>query len=71
MRARRDAAAGGHSRSLSSEQFKGWVTRSTDTVVNDPALQGTQGFGTPTVLVNGEKLANLTDVITKIDAAAK
>jgi protein-disulfide isomerase len=56
---------------LSSEQFRGWVTRSTDTVVNDPALQGTQGFGTPTVLVNGERLANLTDVMTKIDAAAK
>ncbi|KTR07549.1 hypothetical protein NS184_07405 [Curtobacterium luteum] len=56
---------------LSTEQFKGWVTKTTDAVLADPALQGTQGFGTPTVVVNGERLANLTDVISKIDAAAK
>ncbi len=56
---------------LSTEQFKGWVTKTTDAVLANPSLQGTQGFGTPTVVVNGEKLANLTDVITKIDAAAK
>ncbi|WP_022902457.1 thioredoxin domain-containing protein [Curtobacterium sp. B8] len=56
---------------LSTEQFKGWVTKSTDTVVSDPALQGASGFGTPTVVVDGKKVDNLTDVITTIDAAAK
>jgi protein-disulfide isomerase len=56
---------------LSSEQFKGWVTRSTSLVTSDPDLQGTQGFGTPTILVNGKKVETLTDVITEIDAAAK
>ncbi|SOC88304.1 Protein-disulfide isomerase [Curtobacterium sp. 314Chir4.1] len=56
---------------LSSEQFKGWVTRSTSLVTSDPDLQGTQGFGTPTILVNGKKVDTLTNVITEIDAAAK
>ncbi|WP_144711036.1 thioredoxin domain-containing protein [Curtobacterium pusillum] len=56
---------------LSSEQFKGWVTKSTNAVLADTSLQGTQGFGTPTVLVNGKKIETLTDVITAIDAAAK
>lgn len=56
---------------LSNEQFKGWVTRSTSLVTSDPDLQGTQGFGTPTILVNGKKVETLTDVITEIDAAAK
>ena len=56
---------------LSSERFRGWVTKSTNAVLADPALQGTQGFGTPTVLVNGKKIATLTDVITEIDAASK
>jgi protein-disulfide isomerase len=56
---------------LSSEQFKGWVTRSTSLVTSDPDLQGTQGFGTPTILVNGKKVETLTNVITEIDAAAK
>jgi len=56
---------------LSSEQFKGWVTRSTSLVTSNPDLQGTQGFGTPTIVVNGKKVDTLTDVITEIDAAAK
>ena len=56
---------------LSSEQFKGWVTRSTSLVTSNPDLQGTQGFGTPTILVNGKKVDTLTDVISEIDAAAK
>lgn len=56
---------------LSSEQFKGWVTRSTSLVTSNPDLQGTQGFGTPTILVNGKRVDTLTDVITEIDAAAK
>jgi len=55
---------------LSTERFKGWVTKSTKAVVADPALQGTQGFGTPTVLVNGKKVDTLTNVISEIDAAA-
>uniref|UniRef100_A0A942SYS0 Thioredoxin domain-containing protein n=1 Tax=Neobacillus citreus TaxID=2833578 RepID=A0A942SYS0_9BACI len=56
---------------LSTEQFKGWVTKYTNEVLEDESLAGSQGFGTPTVLVNGEKLANLSDVVTKIDAAAE
>ncbi|TDW50958.1 protein-disulfide isomerase [Curtobacterium sp. PhB42] len=56
---------------LSTEQFKGWVTKSTKLVTADEALQGTQGFGTPTVVVNGKRLDDLSTVITAIDAAAK
>ncbi|QZQ56608.1 DsbA family protein [Curtobacterium sp. TC1] len=56
---------------LSTEQFKGWVTKSTKLVTEDAALQGTQGFGTPTVVVNGKRLDDLSTVITAIDAAAK
>jgi len=56
---------------LSSEQFKGWVTKSTNLVTADEALQGTQGFGTPTVVVDGKRLDDLSTVITAIDAAAK
>lgn len=56
---------------LSTEQFKGWVTKSTKLVTADEALQGTQGFGTPTVVVNGKRLDNLSTVITAINAAAK
>lgn len=56
---------------LSSEQFKGWVTKSTSAVTANPALQGAQGFGTPTVVVNGKRLDDLSTVITAIDAAAK
>lgn len=56
---------------LSTEQFKGWVTKSTKLVTANEALQGTQGFGTPTVVVNGKRLDNLSTVITAIDAAAK
>ncbi|WP_159572776.1 thioredoxin domain-containing protein [Curtobacterium sp. 18060] len=56
---------------LSTEQFKGWVTKSTKLVTADEALQGTQGFGTPTVVVDGKRLDDLSTVITAIDAAAK
>ncbi len=56
---------------LSTEQFKGWVTKSTKLVTADEALQGTQGFGTPTLVVNGKRLDDLSTVITAIDAAAK
>ncbi|WP_248704595.1 thioredoxin domain-containing protein [Curtobacterium sp. MWU13-2055] len=56
---------------LSTEQFKGWVTKSTKLVTADEALQGTRGFGTPTVVVDGKRLDDLSTVITAIDAAAK
>ncbi|MBF4585824.1 DsbA family protein [Curtobacterium sp. VKM Ac-2887] len=56
---------------VSSEQFKGWVTKSTKLVTADEALQGTRGFGTPTVVVDGKRLDDLSTVITAIDAAAK
>ncbi|SDQ40179.1 Protein-disulfide isomerase [Curtobacterium sp. UNCCL20] len=56
---------------LSSEQFKGWVTKSTSRVTADEDLQGAQGFGTPTIVVNGKRIDTLTNVISEIDAAAK
>ena len=56
---------------LSNEQFKGWVTKSTNQVLADDSLKGAQGFGTPTIVVNGKRLDSLGDVITQIDAAAK
>ena len=56
---------------LSSEQFKGWVTKSTSRVTADEDLQGAQGFGTPTIVVNGKRVDTLTNVISEIDAAAK
>jgi protein-disulfide isomerase len=56
---------------LSEERYRGWVTKSTNLVTNDEALQGPQGFGTPTVVVNGKKVDSLANVITEIDAAAK
>lgn len=59
------------SQCLSSEQFKGWVTKSTQAVTTNEALAGTQGFGTPTIVVDGKRLDDLSTVITAIDAAAK
>lgn len=56
---------------LSTERYKGWVTKSTQAVVGNPALQGQQGFGTPTILVNGKMVPTLTDVVSEIDAASK
>ncbi len=56
---------------LSNEQFKGWVAKSTNQVLADDSLKGAQGFGTPTIVVNGKRLDSLGDVITQIDAAAK
>lgn len=56
---------------LSTERYKGWVTKSTQAVVGNPALQGQQGFGTPTILVNGKMVSTLTDVVSEIDAASK
>lgn len=40
---------------VADESFKSWVTAATNRATSDPELQGTQGFGTPTVLVNGER----------------
>ncbi|PCN48236.1 hypothetical protein Csp2054_07375 [Curtobacterium sp. 'Ferrero'] len=65
------ASGSGLSDCLANEEFKGWVTKTTDAVLADPTLQGSSGFGTPTVVVDGQKLDNVTDVITKIEAAAK
>ncbi|QQD77100.1 thioredoxin domain-containing protein [Curtobacterium sp. YC1] len=56
---------------VSTEQFKGWVTKSTKLVTEDEALAGTNGFGTPTVVVDGKRLDDLSTVVSAIDAAAK
>lgn len=39
---------------INGESFKNWVSAATTRAVNDPTLQGAQGFGTPTTLVNGK-----------------
>jgi len=56
---------------VSSEEFRGWVTKTTNVVLGDEALAGQRGFGTPTVVVDGKRLDNLTDVIPSIEAAAR
>jgi len=41
---------------VTDERFEGWVEAATQRAVTDPALLNEQGqFGTPTVLVNGER----------------
>ena len=40
---------------INGESFKNWVAAATQRAVNDPTLQGSQGFGTPTVFVNGKR----------------
>lgn len=65
------AAGSNVSDCLSSERFRGWVTKSTNLVTSNEALAGPQGFGTPTIVVNGKRVDTLTDVITEIDAAQK
>jgi len=44
-----DIAAGDASR------FAGWVAAATGAATDDPALQGPRGFGTPTVVIDGER----------------
>ncbi len=56
---------------VADESFKGWVTKTTNVVLNDQSLAGAQGFGTPTIVVDGKRLDNLTDVMTAIESAAK
>ena len=56
---------------LSNETYKSWVTKITNQVLADDSLKGPQGFGTPTVVVNGKRLDNLTDVMSAIDASSK
>jgi protein-disulfide isomerase len=40
---------------INGESFKSWIAAATDRAVSDPTLQGPQGFGTPTVFVNGKR----------------
>lgn len=47
------------------------MTKSTQAVTTNEALAGAQGFGTPTIVVDGKRLDDLSTVITAIDAAAK
>lgn len=41
--------------------YRPWVSLMTDRAADDPALQGPRGFGTPTVLVNGERYPGAVD----------
>jgi len=45
---------------INGESFKKWVSAATTRAVNDPTLQGSQGFGTPTVFVNGKQYTTVT-----------
>jgi len=56
---------------LSDETYKGWVTKVTNQVLADDSLKGPQGFGTPTIMVDGQRVNTLTDVVPAIEAAAK
>lgn len=41
---------------IADQEFAGWVRDATDNALSDPALAGASGnFGTPTVLVNGQR----------------
>jgi protein-disulfide isomerase len=45
---------------INGESFKDWVAAATQRATTDPTLQGTQGFGTPTVFVNGQQYTSIT-----------
>jgi protein-disulfide isomerase len=51
--------------------FAKWIAAATDRATSNASLQGTQGFGTPTVVVNGQKWDNSTDFETFVADAAK
>jgi protein-disulfide isomerase len=59
-------------RCIRDESYKSWVRATTDAVTADKALANpeTGGFGTPTVLVNGERLDNPGTLVETITAAA-
>jgi protein-disulfide isomerase len=38
-----------------ASQFAGWVAAATGTATGDPALEGPRGFGTPTIVIDGER----------------
>ncbi|MBD7999383.1 variant leucine-rich repeat-containing protein [Oerskovia gallyi] len=39
----------------SASQFASWVAAATGTATGDPALAGPRGFGTPTIVIDGER----------------
>lgn len=45
---------------INGESFKNWVSAATQRALSDPTLQGGQGFGTPTVFVNGQQYTDIT-----------
>jgi protein-disulfide isomerase len=57
---------------IDKETFKTWVTNITSRTTSTAALQGTSGFGTPTVTVDGIKWDGSTDFATFVsDAVAQ
>ncbi|MEK8227811.1 hypothetical protein NKG05_19465 [Oerskovia sp. M15] len=38
-----------------AEEFAPWVAAATEAATNDPALAGSRGFGTPTIVIDGER----------------
>ncbi|MCU1583309.1 MAG: hypothetical protein JWO01_2697 [Microbacteriaceae bacterium] len=54
---------------VDNESFKSWVTATTNRAIADPSLvnPSSQGFGTPTVLIDGKIWDNSTTLMTLID----
>ncbi|WP_156760197.1 DsbA family protein [Microbacterium karelineae] len=52
-----DAGADGAASCIADGTYKDYVTERSSVAVDDPDLQGPNGFGTPTVLVNGEMIS--------------
>ncbi|MFT4124093.1 MAG: thioredoxin domain-containing protein [Microbacteriaceae bacterium] len=57
---------------IEDETFKDWVTAATDAVTSDSDLADpdTGYFGTPTIVVNGERLSDASTVLDAISTAA-
>lgn len=51
---------------IDDERFKAWVTAATNQTLADPALQSNGSFGTPTVVIDGKKWDQQTDLLTLI-----
>jgi protein-disulfide isomerase len=56
---------------IRGKSFEKWVTAATERATSQTALQGANGFATPTVVVNGQKWDNSSDFGTFVQDAAK
>jgi protein-disulfide isomerase len=54
---------------IDNETFKSWVTAETNSTISNPTLTANGGFGTPTVIVNGTRWDQSSDLIAMIQNA--